>query len=124
MARIRTQPSSSSNSKLQRDVPISNLERLENQAKDAKYLGLDYDHRLNCRKHMFTKRKQLGIQLSKMYWLLANRNCRPKISRCCTRQSLNLSGLMASNCGATSNSSIEILERFQNKYLRIIVNTP
>jgi len=38
------------------------------QAKDAKYLGLYFDGRLNWR-NIFTKRKQLGIQLSKMYWL-------------------------------------------------------
>jgi len=37
------------------------------QAEDAKYLGLHLDRRLNWRKHMFTKREQLGIQLSKMY---------------------------------------------------------
>jgi len=35
------------------------------QAEDAKYLGLYLDHRLNWRKHI-TKRKQLGIQLSKL----------------------------------------------------------
>jgi len=43
------------------------------QAEDAKYLGLYLDRRLNWRKHTFTKRKQLGIQLSKMYWLLGSK---------------------------------------------------
>jgi len=42
------------------------------QAEDAKYLGLD--RRLNWRKRMFTKRKQFGIQLSKMYWLLGSKS--------------------------------------------------
>jgi len=42
--------------------------------KDAKYLGLHLDHRLNWRKHIFIKRKQLGIQLSKMYWLLGSKS--------------------------------------------------
>jgi len=44
------------------------------QAEDAKYLGLHLDRRLNWRKRMFTKRRQLGIQLSKMYWLLGSKS--------------------------------------------------
>jgi len=51
----------------------------------------------------------------------ANRNCRPKIS--CTRQSLNPSGLVTSNWGH-SLQFIKILQRFQNRYLRINVNAP
>jgi hypothetical protein len=37
---------------------------------DVKYLGLHLGRRLTWRKHTFTKRKQLGMTLSKMYWLL------------------------------------------------------
>jgi len=40
------------------------------QAEDAKYLGLYLDCRLNWEKRILTKRKQLGFQLRKMYWLL------------------------------------------------------
>jgi len=58
----------------QKDVPVSNLERLEDSSKDARYLGLDLDRRLNWRKHMFTKRKQLGTQPSKMDWLLGGKS--------------------------------------------------
>jgi len=54
----------------QRDVPTSNLERPEiPQGESAKYLGQHFDRGLNWRKHIFTKRKLLGIQSSKMYWL-------------------------------------------------------
>jgi len=42
------------------------------QAEDAKYLELHLDRRLNWRKHIFTERKQLGIQPSEMYWLLGS----------------------------------------------------
>jgi len=42
------------------------------QAEDAKYLG-HFDRRLNWKKHVFTKRKQLGNQLSKIYWLLGSK---------------------------------------------------
>lgn len=40
------------------------------QKEEAKYLGIHLDRRLNWRKHIFTKRKQLGLQLHKMYWLI------------------------------------------------------
>jgi len=43
------------------------------QAENAKYLGLHLDRRLNWRRHISTERKQLGIQLSKMYWLLGSK---------------------------------------------------
>jgi len=47
--------------------------------------------------------------------LATNRKCRSKISCCCTRQSLNSSGLVA------SHSNIEILQRFQNRYIIKII---
>jgi len=44
------------------------------QVEDAKYFGLHLDRRLNWKKHIFTKREKLGIQLSKMYWLLGSKS--------------------------------------------------
>jgi hypothetical protein len=40
------------------------------QSGDVKYLGLHLDRRLTWHKHIFTKRKQLGLTLTKMHWLL------------------------------------------------------
>ena len=45
------------------------------QADDTKYLGMYLDKRLTWRKHIFTKRKQLGLKFRQMYWLLG-RNSR------------------------------------------------
>jgi hypothetical protein len=49
-------------------VHINNVELP--QAEEIKYLGLRRDRRLTRRNHIFAKRKQLGITLTKMYWLL------------------------------------------------------
>jgi hypothetical protein len=40
------------------------------QTEEVKYLGLNLDRRLTWHKHNFTKRKQLGITLTKKYCLL------------------------------------------------------
>jgi hypothetical protein len=40
------------------------------QEEDVKYLGLHLDRRLAWHKLIFAKWKQLGIILTKMYWLL------------------------------------------------------
>jgi hypothetical protein len=44
------------------------------QTEEVKYLGLCLDRRLTCHKHIFTKRKQLGITLTKMYGLLGRKS--------------------------------------------------
>lgn len=40
------------------------------QANDAKYLGIHLDRRLTWKKHIFSKRKQLGLKLNKIYQLI------------------------------------------------------
>jgi hypothetical protein len=74
----------------------------------------------------FSKRKQLGLSLTKMYWLLG---CKSNLS---TNNKLLIYKVILKpiwTCGiqlwvTTSNSNIKILERFQYKIFRLIVDAP
>jgi hypothetical protein len=83
-------------------------------------LGLHLDRRLSCHKHIFVKRKQLRITLTKMYWLLGRK------SKLSTSNKLLIPiwtyGIHL--WGTASTSNIEILESFQSKTLRMIVDAP
>jgi hypothetical protein len=44
------------------------------QTEEVKYLGLHLDRRLTWHEHIFTKQKQSGSTLTKMYWLLGRKS--------------------------------------------------
>ena len=85
------------------------------QTETAKYLGIHLDCRLTWQKHIFTKRKQLGLQLHRMYWITGRKS----------KLSLENKLLIYKNIlkpiwtygiplwGTASNSNIEIQQRFQ-----------
>jgi hypothetical protein len=52
---------------------INNMQLLQG---DVKYLRLHLDRRRTWHKHIFTKQKQLGIALTKVFWLLG---AKPKL---------------------------------------------
>jgi hypothetical protein len=84
------------------------------------------DRRLTWHKHIFTKRKQLGITLTKMYRLLGQK------SKLSTSNKFPIYKTVLKPIwtygiklwGTASTNIIEILERFQSKALHMIVDAP
>lgn len=96
------------------------------RADHVRYLGLHLDKRLTWQKHIFTKRKQLGLQIRKYYWLIGRR------SQLSMNNKLLLYNVMLKPIwtygiqlwGTASHSNIEIVQRFQNKMLRMVTDAP
>jgi hypothetical protein len=92
----------------------------------AKFLGLHLDRKLTWHHDIFTKQKQLGLTLTKMYWLLG-RSSRLSLPNKPLLYKYILKPIWTYGiqlCGTASTSNIEILERFQSKALGIIVDAP
>jgi hypothetical protein len=83
------------------------------QEEDDKYLGLHLDRRLTWHKHIFAKRKQLGITLT----LLGRKSKLSTSNKLLIYKTILKPiwtyGIQLSGTDFTSN--IEILERFQSK---------
>lgn len=92
----------------------------------VKYLGLHLDKRLTWKHHVKAKREHLNIKTKKMYWLLG-----PKSELSLENKLILYKTILKpvwtyglQLWGTTSNSNIEILQRYQSKTLRLIVNAP
>jgi hypothetical protein len=78
------------------------------------------------RKHIFTKRKELGLKFRQMYWLLG-RNSRLALDSKLLLYKTILKPIWTYGVplrGTASNSNIEILQWYRNKVLRVLVNAP
>ena len=109
------------------ECPPATLNGIQlNQAQDTKYLGIYLDRRLTWQKHIFIKRKQLGIKFRQVYWLIGRNSELTVDNKLLVYKSI-LKPLWTYGIqlwGTASNSKLSILQRFQNKVLRTIVNAP
>jgi hypothetical protein len=96
------------------------------QEEEVKYLRLHLDRRLTWHEHIFAKRKQLGIALTKTYRLFGRK------SKLSTSNKLLLYKAILKPVWTygtqlwvpASTSNTEILERFRSKALSLTVDAP
>lgn len=95
-------------------------------ANTAKYLGMTLDAKLRWKAHVKKKREELGLKYRKMYWLIGRHSPLSTYNKILLyKQVLKpvwTYGIQLWGCAKKSN--IEIIQRFQNKVLRNIVNAP
>jgi hypothetical protein len=106
--------------------PPVHINSVQLPQEDVKYLRLHLDRRLTWHKHILAKRKQLGITLTKMYWLLG-RNSKLSASNKLLIYKTILEPIWTYGiqlCGTASTPNTEILERFQSKALCMTVDAP
>ena len=90
----------------------------------VRYLGMTLDRRLTWKQHILDKSKQLRDKLNKFYWLIGRR------SSLSTQIKITLYKAVIKPVwtygiqlwGTANNSNIEILQRFQSKTLRSLLN--
>ena len=84
------------------------------------------DRRLTWRKHIWSKRKQLDTKVRSMYWLIGRKSHLSRESKIAIYKTI-LKPIWTYGIqlwGTASNSNIEILERFQSKTLRAMLDIP
>lgn len=92
----------------------------------VKYLGLNIDRRLNWKKHLQLKRKQLDIKTKKMYWLLGP-NSELSLNNKLIIYKTVLKPIWTYGIqlwGTASYSNIDIIQKYQSKTLRLITKAP
>ena len=92
----------------------------------VKYLGMHLDKRLTWKDHIWSKRKQLNLKIRKMYWLIGRKSKLSMENKIllykCILKPVWTYGIQL--WGAASYSNIQIIERFQNKTLRTLLDAP
>jgi hypothetical protein len=106
--------------------PPVHINNVQLSQEDVKYLRLHLDRRLTWHKHIFAKQKQLGITITKMYWLLGRKSKLSTSNKLLIYKTI-LKPIWTYGIqlwGTAYISNIGILECFQSKALCMIVDAP
>lgn len=99
------------------EIPYSNT---------AKYLGMTLDAKLRWKAHIKNKKEELQIRYTKMYWLIGKHSTLTIQNKLLLYKQILKPvwsyGIQLWGCSKKSNR--DIIQRFQNKVLRNIVNAP
>lgn len=92
----------------------------------AKYLGMTLDAKLRWKAHVKKKKDELELRYKRMYWLLGRTSPVTVRNKILLYKQVLMPvwtyGIQLWGC--TRNSNIKIIQQFQNKVLRGIVNAP
>lgn len=95
-------------------------------ANTAKYLGMTLDAKLRWKEHVMKKKEELNIKFRKIYWLIGRNSELSTYNKLqIYRQVLKpvwTYGIQLWGC--TKKTNVKIIQKFQNKVLRCIVNAP
>ena len=114
------------NQKVNNWIPVVLNSQQIPHANTAKYLGMTLDAKLKWKEHVKKKQEELNIKYRKMYWLIG-RNSELSIHNklLLYRQILKpiwTYGIQLWGCA--KKTTTQMIQRFQNKVLRGIVNAP
>lgn len=95
-------------------------------ADTAKYLGMTLDAKLRWKAHVKKKKEELELKYRKMLWLIGQNSTLSTYNKILLYKQIIKPiwtyGIQLWGC--TKKSNIEIIQTFQNKVLRTIVNAP
>lgn len=92
----------------------------------AKYLGMTLDAKLRWKAHVKKKRDELDLRYRNMYWLIGRKSMLSVHNKVLLYKQVLMPiwtyGIQLWGC--TNQNNMQIIQRFQNKVLRGIVNAP
>jgi hypothetical protein len=114
------------NQKIDHRVPIIINSLPIPHANSAKYLGMTLDAKLRWKEHVKKKKQELNLKFRKMYWLLGRQSQLSIHNKLLLyKQVLKpvwIYGIQLWGCAKKTN--VSIIQTFQNKVLRCIVDAP
>lgn len=106
--------------------PVTLDNQILPQTDHVKYLGMHLDRRMTWRHHINTKRTSLNLRFGKLFWLIGRHSTLTLENKLLVYKTI-LKPVWSYGIqlwGTASKSNIEIFQRFQNKVLRVLVNSP
>ena len=106
--------------------PVKLGEKTLPHTNSVRYLGMHLDRRLTWKKHIQAKRDELNLRYRGLYWLLG-RNSKLSIDNKLLIYKVILKPIWTYGLqlwGSACNTSINIIQRFQNSLLRQMANAP
>ena len=107
-------------------IPVTINEQQVPYSNTAKYLGMTLDTKLRWKAHVKKKREEMGIKYRKMYWLLGRKSSLSTHNKVMLHNQI-LKPVWSYGIqlwGCTKQSNRKIIQSFQNKVLRNIVDAP